>query len=64
MKTIDSLKYFVKRNDRSVVYVTYIPNGCKNGNSYAKQDNTISKIKKYFNENIKTIGVRNEIGLV
>ena len=60
---IDSLKYFVDYNDPSLVYVTFVPNGCYDTVRYAKRDNTMSEIKNYFNKNIDSIGVSNEIRL-
>ena len=61
-KVIDSVKYFVDANDTFLVYVTFIPIGCKDFSHFAKQDNTKNKVKSYFDK-IDKIGASNEIKL-
>ena len=62
-KIIDSVKYFVDSKDSFLVYVTFIPIGCKDLSHFAKRDNTKSEVKSYFDK-IDEIGVSDEIRLV
>ena len=51
-KVIDSVKYFVDSKDSFLVYVTFIPIGCKDFDRYAKRDNIKNEVKCYLNKNI------------
>ena len=63
-KVIDSVKYFVDSKDSFLVYVTFIPYGCKDLSHFAKRDNTNSTVKNYLYMNLPKIGASNEIRLV